>query len=97
MMKGRFKRTGKRADIFLCSKFGFRLPSFALDGTPEYVKTATESSLKKLGVDYIDLYYLHVRLNSTFPSFSIFLTYDSGRTSTFLSRQDFVNGYDIRD
>ncbi|KAJ7863979.1 NADP-dependent oxidoreductase domain-containing protein [Mycena olivaceomarginata] len=55
----RFKRTGKRADIFLCSKFGFRLPSFALDGTPEYVKTATESSLKKLGVDYIDLYYLH--------------------------------------
>ncbi|KAJ7314220.1 NADP-dependent oxidoreductase domain-containing protein [Mycena albidolilacea] len=54
-----FKRTGKRADIFLCSKFGFRLPSFALDGTPEYVKTATESSLKKLGVDYIDLYYLH--------------------------------------
>ncbi|KAJ6589504.1 Aldo keto reductase [Mycena capillaripes] len=54
-----FKRTGKRDEIFLCSKFGFKLPSFEVDGTPEYVKIATEASLKKLGVDYIDLYYLH--------------------------------------
>ncbi|KAJ7314957.1 hypothetical protein DFH08DRAFT_820927 [Mycena albidolilacea] len=38
---------------------GFKLPSFALDGTPGYVREATESSLKKLGVDCIDLYYLH--------------------------------------
>ncbi|KAJ6452493.1 NADP-dependent oxidoreductase domain-containing protein [Mycena sanguinolenta] len=53
-----FKRTGKRAEIFLCSKFGFT-PSASIDGSPEYVKKATESSLKKLGVDYIDLYYLH--------------------------------------
>ncbi|KAF7334644.1 Aldo-ket-red domain-containing protein [Mycena venus] len=51
----RFKRTGKRDDIFLCSKFGFTLPTFALDGSPEYVRKATESSLKKLGVDCIDL------------------------------------------
>ncbi|KAJ7658264.1 NADP-dependent oxidoreductase domain-containing protein [Mycena polygramma] len=54
-----FKRTGKRDDIFLCTKFGFTLPSYAINGTPEYVKTAAESSLKKLGVDHIDLYYLH--------------------------------------
>ncbi|KAJ6518183.1 NADP-dependent oxidoreductase domain-containing protein [Mycena vitilis] len=54
-----FNRTGKRDDIFLCSKFGVRLPSRSIDGTPAYVKTATESSLKKLGVDHIDLYYLH--------------------------------------
>ncbi|KAJ6517517.1 Aldo keto reductase [Mycena vitilis] len=53
-----FKRTGKRDDIFLCTKFGFT-PSYAINGTPEYVKTAAESSLKKLGVDHIDLYYLH--------------------------------------
>ncbi|KAF8178862.1 NADP-dependent oxidoreductase domain-containing protein [Mycena galopus ATCC 62051] len=53
-----FKRTGKRADIFLCSKFGF-LPTLGIDGSPAYVKTATESSLKRLDVDCIDLYYLH--------------------------------------
>ncbi|KAJ7811316.1 NADP-dependent oxidoreductase domain-containing protein [Mycena olivaceomarginata] len=53
-----FKRTGKRADIFLASKFGFT-PSYSIDGSPEYVKKAAESSLKTLGVDYIDLYYLH--------------------------------------
>ncbi|KAJ6462732.1 NADP-dependent oxidoreductase domain-containing protein [Mycena vitilis] len=54
-----FKRTGKRDDIFLCTKFGFTLPAYEVNGTPEYVKTAAESSLKKLGVDHIDLYYLH--------------------------------------
>jgi diketogulonate reductase-like aldo/keto reductase len=59
----RFKRTGKRDDIFLCSKFGFILPSFALDGSPAHVKEATESSLAKLGVECIDLYYLHVRFH----------------------------------
>ncbi|KAJ7659136.1 NADP-dependent oxidoreductase domain-containing protein [Mycena polygramma] len=55
-----FKRTGKRDDIFLCSKFGVTLPSFKINGSPAYVKTAVESALKKLGVDHIDLYYLHV-------------------------------------
>ncbi|KAK7065074.1 NADP-dependent oxidoreductase domain-containing protein [Favolaschia claudopus] len=55
-----FKRTGKRADIFLCSKYGFRLPSFEIDGSPAYTKQAIDASLKKLGVDCIDLYYLHV-------------------------------------
>ncbi|KAJ7659161.1 Aldo/keto reductase, partial [Mycena polygramma] len=56
---GKWRRTGKRDDIFLASKFGFTLPSFAIDGSPAYVKTAVESSFKKLGVDHIDLYYLH--------------------------------------
>ena len=28
-------------------------------GTPEYVKSACDASLKRLGVDYIDLYYQH--------------------------------------
>ncbi|KAJ7670089.1 NADP-dependent oxidoreductase domain-containing protein [Mycena polygramma] len=53
-----FKRTGKRDDIFLASKFGFT-PSHSIDGSPAYLKAAAESSLKKLGVDHIDLYYLH--------------------------------------
>ncbi|KAJ6482299.1 NADP-dependent oxidoreductase domain-containing protein [Mycena vitilis] len=60
-----FKRTGKRDDIFLASKFGFT-PSFAIDGSPAYVKAAAELSLKKLGVDHIDLYYLH-RADSKTP------------------------------
>ncbi|KAJ6484165.1 NADP-dependent oxidoreductase domain-containing protein [Mycena sanguinolenta] len=59
------KRTGKRADIFLCSKFGIT-PARTTDGSPENVRRATESSLKKLGVDYIDLYYLH-RADSNTP------------------------------
>jgi aryl-alcohol dehydrogenase-like predicted oxidoreductase len=32
-----------------------------LFGTPEYVKAAAEKSLKRLGIETIDLYYLHVR------------------------------------
>ncbi len=35
-------------------------PSFwELSGTPEYVKSACDASLKRLGVDHIDLYYQH--------------------------------------
>lgn len=30
-----------------------------MNGSPDYVKQAVESSLKRLRVDYIDLYYLH--------------------------------------
>ena len=57
-----FKRTGKRNDIFLASKFG---NCVAPDGTrmvksdPEYVKEACDRSLKRLGIDCIDLYYCH--------------------------------------
>ncbi|KAK6988628.1 Aldo/keto reductase [Favolaschia claudopus] len=54
-----FKRTGKRSEIFLCTKFGFKPGSFEVDGSPAYVKAAVEKSLKRLGVDYFDLYYLH--------------------------------------
>ncbi|KAF7290833.1 Aldo-ket-red domain-containing protein [Mycena indigotica] len=54
-----FKRTGKRADIFLATKFGFVLEDSTVNGTPEYVRKSAESSLKRLEVDYIDLYYMH--------------------------------------
>ncbi|KAJ7498256.1 NADP-dependent oxidoreductase domain-containing protein [Mycena galericulata] len=53
-----FKRTGKRADIFLCTKFGFQGLG-VINGTPARVKEAAESSLARLGVETIDLYYLH--------------------------------------
>jgi len=52
-----FKKTGKRDEIFLGTKFGFT--ATGVNGTPEYVKEALEKSLKRLGVDSVDLYYLH--------------------------------------
>lgn len=56
----RFKRTGKRDQIFLATKFG-STPE-GPNGKPEYVRSAIKSSLKKLGVDTIDLYYIHVSI-----------------------------------
>ncbi|EIN13063.1 Aldo/keto reductase [Punctularia strigosozonata HHB-11173 SS5] len=56
-----FQKTGKRKDIFLATKFGIVRdePGRIVNGTPEYAKKAIEKSLKRLGVDYVDLYYLH--------------------------------------
>jgi len=53
-----FKRTGKRDQIFLATKFGIRLGQ-GPNSSPEYVRTSAEKSLKRLGVETIDLYYLH--------------------------------------
>jgi len=62
-----FKRSGKRNDIFVATKFGFTFdPNRPLNGSPEYVKQACESSLKRLGVSCIDLYYVH-RADPTVP------------------------------
>lgn len=64
-----FKRTGKRNDIFLATKFANWV---APDGTrrvrndPDYIRQACDKSLKRLGVDYIDLYYCH-RIDANIP------------------------------
>jgi aryl-alcohol dehydrogenase-like predicted oxidoreductase len=55
---------GRRAEIFLATKFANvrtkENPShWAISGRPEYVKAACNASLKRLGVDHIDLYYQH--------------------------------------
>jgi aryl-alcohol dehydrogenase-like predicted oxidoreductase len=53
---------GRRNGIVIASKFGqTRRPGGAngVDGRPEYVAQACEASLKRLGVDVIDLYYQH--------------------------------------
>lgn len=57
----RFKRSGKRTDIFLATKFGLssNIPGRTICGEPDYVPKAFESSLSRLGTDYVDLYYLH--------------------------------------
>ncbi len=54
---------GIRDDVILATKFGIVRgddpKSRNINGKPEYVKSACEASLKRLGVDHIDLYYQH--------------------------------------
>jgi aryl-alcohol dehydrogenase-like predicted oxidoreductase len=52
---------GRRAGVVLATKFGITLAAGAmqLDGSPANVRRAVEGSLQRLGVDVIDLYYLH--------------------------------------
>lgn len=55
---------GKRNKITLATKFGIvrdvnNPQSRGINGRPGYVKKACEASLKRLGVNEIDLYYLH--------------------------------------
>src|SRR5581483_8707890 len=53
---------GKRDKVVLATKFGnIRLPDGkpGADGRPEYMRSCCEASLKRLGVDTIDLYYVH--------------------------------------
>lgn len=55
---------GRRHQVALSSKFGnLRGQPWAegrlVDGRPEYVARACEASLRRLGTDFIDLYYLH--------------------------------------
>ena len=59
---------GRRDGIVLATKFGNlggRDGKYA-DGRPEYVFSSCEASLKRLGVDVIDLYYQH-RIDPTVP------------------------------
>jgi len=62
---------GRRDKVILATKFGFvRDPnnpaSRNVNGKPEYVRSACEASLRRLGVDYIDLYYQH-RVDTNTP------------------------------
>ncbi|MBN1654213.1 MAG: aldo/keto reductase [Deltaproteobacteria bacterium] len=54
---------GKRDQVVLATKFGsVRGPKgefLGVDGSPDYVRKACDASLKRLGVDCIDLYYQH--------------------------------------
>ena len=53
----------RRDKVILATKFGnVRTPEggfVGVSGRPEYVKSACEASLKRLGIDVIDLYYQH--------------------------------------
>lgn len=55
-----FERSGKRTDIFLATKGSMDRSTGVtiVRSDAEYLRTACERSLKKLGVEYIDLYYV---------------------------------------
>jgi aryl-alcohol dehydrogenase-like predicted oxidoreductase len=54
---------GRRGHVVLATKFGFVQSEVGseerLNGRPDYVRQACDRSLQRLGVDYIDVYYLH--------------------------------------
>lgn len=54
---------GNRAAVLIATKFGVVRSSDGtfqgVNGTPEYVRSACEASLRRLGIDVIDLYYQH--------------------------------------
>jgi len=56
---------GRRDELTLATKFGFPLDRATnpharpVDGRPEYARRAIDASLRRLGVDHVDLYYLH--------------------------------------
>src|ERR1700675_4192099 len=55
---------GRRDEVFLATKFAsIRTKAepnrWSISGKPEYVRSACEASLKRLGVDHIDLHYQH--------------------------------------
>jgi aryl-alcohol dehydrogenase-like predicted oxidoreductase len=68
---------GKRDKVVIATKFGLLrsaqaaadggwAPITGISGKPEYVKSACDASLKRLGIDCIDLYYQH-RVDAEVP------------------------------
>jgi aryl-alcohol dehydrogenase-like predicted oxidoreductase len=57
----------RRDEVFLATKFGIKVepgeaggpPVRSIDGSPDYVRSACEGSLQRLGVEHVDLYYQH--------------------------------------
>jgi aryl-alcohol dehydrogenase-like predicted oxidoreductase len=60
---------GRRDEVVLATKFGNRWYEDGrrtIDGSPEYVGSAIDASLRRLGVDHVDLYYQH-RVDANTP------------------------------
>ena len=60
----------RREEVVLATKFGIeRAPdgtTLGINGRPDYVRSACEASLRRLGVDHVDLYHQH-RIDTTVP------------------------------
>ncbi len=53
---------GRRDEVVVATKFGnrwFEDGTRTIDGSPDYVRSAIDASLRRLNVDYVDLYYQH--------------------------------------
>ncbi len=61
---------GRREKVILATKFGIvrdaKGNALGVNGSPEYVRKNFEESVKRLGVDYVDLYYQH-RVDTSIP------------------------------
>jgi aryl-alcohol dehydrogenase-like predicted oxidoreductase len=62
---------GRRDKVVLATKFGLSRSEVdrsarSIEGSPAYVRSACEASLKRLGTDHIDLYYQH-RVDARVP------------------------------
>jgi len=62
---------GRRDELTIATKFGIVSPPAegrpeVVKGSPDYVRSAVEGSLTRLGIDHIDLYYQH-RADDTVP------------------------------
>ena len=61
---------GRRDEVVLATKFGNERSEdggfLGINGKPEYVRAACDASLRRLGVEHIDLYYQH-RVDKTVP------------------------------
>ncbi|MEP7091758.1 MAG: aldo/keto reductase, partial [Nocardioidaceae bacterium] len=62
--------SGRRDEVQLATKFGNERKEdgtrLGINGSPDYVRSACDASLQRLGVDHIDLYYQH-RVDKTVP------------------------------
>ena len=55
---------GRRGDVIIATKAGLVVEDkatyrFGRDGSPEHIREACDASLRRLGIDTIDIYYLH--------------------------------------
>lgn len=57
----------RRSKAIIASKFGVRVENQTTfyDNSPQWIRTACENSLRRLGTDYIDLYQIHYRDGKT--------------------------------
>ncbi|MGW5161166.1 aldo/keto reductase [Nonomuraea wenchangensis] len=53
----------RRDEVVLATKFGIKRDGATrtIENSPEYIRAACDASLRRLGVDHIDLYYMHRR------------------------------------
>ena len=60
---------GRRPSVFLATKYGITRDAqgaLRVDNRPEAIRASCEASLQRLGVEYLDLFYLH-RIDQTVP------------------------------